>query len=207
MILAWTIKSKNSKKNWWQTFTNVLSACQVSYGNGIPQSHGKKWNFGPLIFVFFCHDFHECHSHMKLGKHSKHWSKFATKLFLEFLDFTIHAKIIWAKTKMGTGQHFFHECKWHAHIGDAFLNILISYLNFSELVWIFYEVFKVMVKRSKGKSIRGAKWLGQKRWLLEIRGKTAEWDTTRGINLIIPLLLVAINSPSRPRWDGWLISW
>ena len=106
--------------------------------------------------------------------------------FLHFFDFTIHAKIIWAKTEMGTGQHFFHECKWHAHIGDAFLNILISYLNFSELVWNFYEVFKVMVKRSKGKSIRGAKWLGQNRWLLGIRGKTDEWDTTRGINLIIP---------------------
>ena len=106
--------------------------------------------------------------------------------FFYFLDFTVHAKIIWAKTKMGTGQHFFHECKWHAHIGGAFLNILISYLNFSELVWIFDEVFKLMVKRSKGKSIRGAKWLGQNWWLLGISGKTDEWDTTRGINLIIP---------------------
>ena len=83
------------------------------------------------------------------------------RIFRIFLEFTIHAKVIWAKTKMGIGQHFFHECKWHAPIGDVFLNILISYLNFSELVWSFYEVFKVMVKRSKGKSIRGAKCFGR----------------------------------------------
>ena len=94
--------------------------------------------------------------------------------------------MIWAKTEMGTRQHFFHECKWHAHIGDAFLNILISYLNFSELVWIFYEVFKVMVKRSKGKSIRGAKWFGQEQVFSETRGKPAECDPTRGIKSIIP---------------------
>ena len=62
-------------------------------------------------------------------------------------------------------------------------------MHFSDLVWTSYEAFKLTVKWSKGKSIRGAKWLGQKRWLLEIRGKTDEWDTTRGINLIIPSLL------------------
>ena len=107
------------------------------------------------------------------------------RIFWIFLDFTIHAKIIWAKTEMGTGQHFFHECKWHAHIGDVFLNILISYLNFSELVWIFYEVFKVTVKRSKGKSIRGAKWFGRDRVFSETRGKPAECDPTRGIKSII----------------------
>ena len=87
---------------------------------------------------------------------------------------------------MCTFQHFFHECKWHWHIGDVFLNILVYYLHFFDFVWISYEVFKLTVKRSKGKSIRGAKWLGQNRWLLGIRGKTDEWDTTRGINLIIP---------------------
>ena len=68
----------------------------------------------------------------------------------------------------------------------CFLNILVSYLHFSDFVWISYEVFKLMVKRSKGKSIIGAKWLGQNQWLLGIRGKTDEWDTTRCINLIIP---------------------
>ena len=77
------------------------------------------------------------------------------RIFRIFLDFTIHAKAIWAKTKMGIGQHFFHECKWHAHIGDVVLNILISYLYLLELVWIHYEIFKVSVKRWKGKSIRG----------------------------------------------------
>ena len=118
------------------------------------------------------------------------------RIFRIFLDFTVHAKIIWAKTEMGTGQHFFHECKWHAHIGDAFLNILISYLNFSELVWIFYEVFKVMVKRSKGKSIRGAKWFGQEQVFSETRGKPAECDPTRGIKSIIPFDKVNIGIKS-----------
>ena len=108
------------------------------------------------------------------------------EFFWIFLEFTIHGGIKRAKTRMCTFQHFFHECKWHWHIGDVFLNILVSYLHFSDLVWISYEVFKLTVKRSKGKSIRGAKWLGQNRWLLGIRGKTDEWDTTRGINLIIP---------------------
>ena len=112
--------------------------------------------------------------------------QFIFRIFRIFLNFTVHAKIIWAKTKMGTGQHFFLDCKLHAHIGDAFLNILISCLNFSELVWIFYEVFKVMVKRSKGKSIRGAKWFGQEQVFSETRGKPAEWDTTKGTKLIIP---------------------
>ena len=138
---------------------------------------------------FFCHDFHECRSLMKLGKHLEHLLFFATIFFwffLIFLEFTIHGGIKRAKTRMCTFQHFFHECKWHWHIGDVFLNILVSYLHFSDLVWISYEVFKLTVKRSKGKSIRGAKWLGQNRWLLGIRGKTDEWDTTRGINLIIP---------------------
>ena len=110
------------------------------------------------------------------------------EFFWTFLDFTTHGGSVRAKTRMGTFQHFFHECKWHWHIGDVFLNILVSYLHFSDLVWISYEVFKLTVKRSKGKSIRGAKWLGQNRWLLGIRGKTDEWDTTRGINLIIPLM-------------------
>ena len=142
-----------------------------------------------LWFCFFRHDFHECDFMMKIFKHLKHLSFFATNffwIFEFFLDFTIHGGSIRAKTRMGTFQHFFHECKWHWHIGDVFLNILVSYLHFSDLVWISYEVFKLMVKRSKGKSIRGAKWLGQNRWLLGIRGKTDEWDTTRGINLIIP---------------------
>ena len=105
--------------------------------------------------------------------------KVCHQFFLEFLDFIVHAKMIWAKTEMGTHQHFFHECKSHPHIGDAFLNILISYLNFSDLVWIFYEVFKVMVKRSKGKSVRGAKWFGQEQVFSETRGKPAECDPTQ----------------------------
>ena len=45
-----------------------------------------------------------------------------------------------------------------------------------------------MVKRSKGKSIRGAKWFGQEQVFSETRGKPAEWDTTKGTKLIIPFL-------------------
>ena len=33
---------KIEKKNWWQRMTNVLSACQVSSGNDIHGSPGKK---------------------------------------------------------------------------------------------------------------------------------------------------------------------
>ena len=43
-----------------------------------------------------------------------------------------------------------------------------------------------MVKRSKGKSIRGAKWFGQEQVFSETRGKPAECDPTRGIKSIIP---------------------
>ena len=143
-------------------------------------------------WLFFCRGTHECYSLMKLGMHLKICHSLPPiffEFFWTFLDFTIHGGSIRAKTRMGTFQHFFHECKWHWHIGDVFLNILVSYLHFSDLVWISYEVFKLTVKRSKGKSIRGAKWLGQNRWLLGIRGKTDEWDTTRGINLIIPFFV------------------
>ena len=40
------------------------------------------------------------------------------------------------------------------------------------------KFFKITVKRSKGKSIRIAKWLVQNRWVSEVRGKTHEWDPT-----------------------------
>ena len=40
-----------------------------------------------------------------------------------------------------------------------------------------------MVKRSKGKSIRFAKWLGQNMCVFETRGKSDEWDITRGRNV------------------------
>ena len=43
-----------------------------------------------------------------------------------------------------------------------------------------------MVKRSKGKSIRGANWFGQEQVFPETRGKPAECDPTRGIKSIFP---------------------
>ena len=86
-----------------------------------------------------------------------------------------------------TFQHFCHECKWHAHIGDVFLNILISYFHFSELVWICYEVFKVTVKWSKGKSVGEFKPLGQNCGFFELRGKTHGCDPTKGSNVIVPI--------------------
>ena len=76
------------------------------------------------------------------------------------------------------------------HIGDVYPNILISYMHFSELVWIHYEVFKVTVKQSKGKNIRRANELGQKRGFFEFRGKTHGCDTTRGSNVIVPFYMV-----------------
>ena len=164
---------------------NVLSACQVSSGNNIRGCRSKKNNLHSKIDYFFPRL-------PRMSFHNETWQALRTlvvlchHLFLNFLEFTIHGGIKRAKTRMCTFQHFFHECKWHWHIGDVFPNILVSYLHFSDLVWISYEVFKLTVKRSKGKSIRGAKWLGQNQWLLGIRGKTDEWDTTRGINLIIP---------------------
>ena len=43
-----------------------------------------------------------------------------------------------------------------------------------------------MVKQSKGKSIRGAKWFGQEQVFSETKGKPAECDPTRAIKSIIP---------------------
>ena len=169
--------------------TNVLSDCQVSSRNNIRGCRGKKNNQHSKIDFFLPWL-------PRMSFPNETWQALRTfvvlrhhiffELFWIFFEFTIHGGIKRAKTRMCTFQHFFHECKWHWHIGDVFLNILVSYLHFFDFVWISYEVFKLTVKRSKGKSIRGAKWLGQNRWLLEIRGKTDEWDTTRGIDLIIP---------------------
>ena len=49
----------------------------------------------------------------------------------------------------------------------------------------------MMVKRSKGKSIRGAMWFGQEQVFSETRGKPAECDLTRGIKSIIPTKIFA----------------
>ena len=116
------------------------------------------------------------------------WHQTFLEFFEVFLDFPLHGGMIRAKTRMGTYQHFCHECKWHWHTCDVFPNMLVSYLHFSDLVWISYEVFKVTVKRSKGKSTRRPEWVAQDRWLLEIRGNPVECDTTRGIKPIIPSL-------------------
>ena len=50
-----------------------------------------------------------------------------------------------------------------------------------------------MVKQSKGKSIRGAKWFGQEQVFLETRGKPAECDPTRGIRSIIPFFFADLD--------------
>ena len=116
LIPPWIVNSKKFKKIkkiWWRRTTNVLSACQVSLGNDIRGSRGKKksilecWLFflprHPQMlfrdetwqtlktFVILCHQFFE--------------------FFWTFLDFTIHGGSIRAKPRMGTFQHFFHECK------------------------------------------------------------------------------------------------
>ena len=43
---------KNSKKIWWRRTTNVLSACQVSLGNDIRGSRGKKIIYFGVLIVF-----------------------------------------------------------------------------------------------------------------------------------------------------------
>ena len=44
---------KNSKKYGGRRTTNVLSACQVSLGNDIRGSHGKKIIYFGVLIVFF----------------------------------------------------------------------------------------------------------------------------------------------------------
>ena len=77
--------SKKYKKIWWRRTTNVLSACQVSLGNDIRGSRGKKIIYFGVLIVFFCRGSHECYSLMKLGRHLKHLSFFATKFFYFFI--------------------------------------------------------------------------------------------------------------------------
>ena len=91
MLPPWIVKSKKVQKNskiiWWQRMTNVLSACQVSSGNNIRGCRGKKKQSALQNRLFFCYDFHERHSLMKLGKHLEHLSFFATIFFWIFLNF------------------------------------------------------------------------------------------------------------------------
>ena len=87
LIPPWIVNSKKiQKKIWWRRTTNVLSACQVSLGNDIRGSRGKK-NLFRSADCFFCHGTHQCYSLMKLGRHMKHFSFFATNFFWIFLNF------------------------------------------------------------------------------------------------------------------------
>ena len=49
----------------------------------------QKNNLFSSVDCFLCHGTHECHSLMKLGKHLKHLSFFATNFILNFLFFQI----------------------------------------------------------------------------------------------------------------------
>ena len=53
IIVPYEVKSKKIKKIWWQRTTNVLSACQVSLGNDIRGSRGKKIIYFGVLIVFF----------------------------------------------------------------------------------------------------------------------------------------------------------
>ena len=137
----------------------------------------KKDKFNiPKFFVsecwicLSCHDIHECYFIMKLCKNSKHLSLFTEKIiqiiyfiFLIFWDFAIHAKIIWARTQMGNFQHFFHDCNWHAHIGDVFsehFDILFEFFQVSmNLLWTF-QSYGQTVKGQKHKICKVA-WIEQ----------------------------------------------
>ena len=62
---------------------------------------------------------------------------------------------------------FCPECKWYAHKGNVYLNILISYLHFSQFIWISYEfskfwsngqrAFEGPRRKSKGKTEQARK--------------------------------------------------
>ena len=53
IIVPYEVKSKKIKKIWWRRTTNVLSACQVSLGNDIHGSRGKKIIYFGVLIVFF----------------------------------------------------------------------------------------------------------------------------------------------------------
>ena len=55
LIPPWIVNSKKFKKIkkiWWQRTTSVLSACQVSLGNDIRGSRGKKLIYFGVLIVF-----------------------------------------------------------------------------------------------------------------------------------------------------------
>ena len=93
-----------------------ISICQVSLGNDIRGSRGKK------IYILECWLFFLL-GHPQMSFPDETWQALKTFVILchqilflilwIFLDFTIHGGSIRAKTRVGTFQHFFHECKWH----------------------------------------------------------------------------------------------
>ena len=124
MMSTWIVnlkKSENRFKKFWIFLVANIDEYFEWLQSFIKEWHSwKSWrknridapkqkHFGMLILFFFCHGFHKCHSLMKLCNHSKHLSMFATKkfknflnMFSIFLDFTIHADIIWAQIETWT---------------------------------------------------------------------------------------------------------
>ena len=92
MLPPWIVKSKKVQKN----FKNNLVAKNDKCFKCLPSFIRESWlffYFGASLFLFwsadyfFCRSTHECYSLMKLGRHLKHLSFFATKLFLNFFRF------------------------------------------------------------------------------------------------------------------------
>ena len=161
LIPPWIVNSKKILKN-LKNMVAKNDKCSKCLPSFIRERHSwKSWQKKNL---FWSADFFFLLRHPRLLSTDETWQalkKFVIlwhqiifEFFWTFLDFTNNGGSIRAKTRMGTFQHFFHECKWHWHIGDVFLNILVSYLHFSDLVWISYEVFKVTVKGQKHKRIK-----------------------------------------------------
>ena len=80
----------------WHTLRNVCCACKISSPNHIGGGCGqKKQNqsskmrlkvtFLEYRFCFFYHAFHPCHFMTNFCMHNKHFLKYATKKFQNFL--------------------------------------------------------------------------------------------------------------------------
>ena len=101
LIPPWIVNSKKIKKIWWQRTTSVLSACQVSLGNDIRGSRGKKIIYFGVLIVFLLR-------YPRVLFPDETWQALKTfvilchqiifEFFWTFLDFTIHGGSIRAKT-------------------------------------------------------------------------------------------------------------
>ena len=127
LIPPWIVNSKKFKKNQKNMVAKNDKCCKC-LSSFITERHWWKWwQKNNLFWSADCFFFAAAPTNVipwwnlagtKNNCHSLPPNLFLN--FLNFLDFTIDGGSIRAKTRMGTFQHFFHECKWHWHICDVF---------------------------------------------------------------------------------------